>query len=114
MQNADAGMTKETYYEMCEQMGTNPEDGEVPISYDELLTQTQKSLLLFEHCQDRWDSNNGSYLGKDLNNIEFLLNLLDVDKSSWLDTINMLNITINYRVTSVNKKIRSKAKRKGK
>ena len=114
MQNIDAGMNKETYYEMCEQLGTNPSDGDVPIDYNDLLYQTQQALSLFEYCSDNWDNTNGSYLGKDLSNIDFLLNLMKIDKSSWLSVINMLNIIINFRVNSINKKIKNRAKRKGK
>ena len=109
MQNTDAGMTKQTYYEMCDQLGNDPEDGEVPLDYDDLLKQTQQALILFQYLPDKWDSMGGGYLGKDLSAVKFyieILSILDV-----IEVIDLLTIIINYRVESVNKKIQRKAKR---
>lgn len=101
------------YYEMCEQLGTNPEDGDIPIDFNDLLKQSQQALSLFEYCTDHWDTMNGSYLGKELTNIAFLLKLLVIDKSDWLTVIDMLNTIIPIRVDSVNKKMRVRAKMAG-
>lgn len=102
-------MTKDAYYEMCEQLGTDPEDGDIPIDFADLLYQSQMAVQLFEYCTDKWDGM-GGYLGKDLSNIEFLLKTLGVDKSSWLVVLDFLNIIIPMRVSSVNKKMKTKAK----
>ena len=106
-------MSKETYLEMSEQLGTKPEDGDIPTDFSELKKQSQLALSLFEYCTDKWDTMNGSYLGKDLSNIKFLLELLDIDKNEWLQVIELLNVIINIRIDSVNKKIKNRAKMAG-
>ncbi|MCP3899111.1 MAG: hypothetical protein GY707_05190 [Desulfobacteraceae bacterium] len=98
---------------MCEQLGTNPYDGEVPIDFGELCHQSQDALTLFEYCTDRWDTMNGSYLGKDLTNISFLLSMLSIDEPNWITVVDLLNVIIPYRVDSVNKKMKTKAKMSG-
>ena len=103
-------MSKYTYYEMCEQLGTNPDDGEIPIDYDDLMGQTQQALNLFQYLPDKWDSMGGGYLGKDLSSIKFYLELLDI--SDWTTIIDILNFITNYRIESVNTKLQSKNKRK--
>lgn len=113
MQNIDAGMNKQMYYEMCEQLGTNPEDGDVPVDYNDLLKQSQQAISLFEYCTDRWDTMNGSYLGKDLANIEYLLKLLKVDEIDRLVVVDLLNVIIPIRVDTVNKKMKTRAKMAG-
>lgn len=107
-------MTKESYYEMCEQLGTNPNDGDVPIEYDDLTNQTQLALYAFELLPDTWDTMNGSYLGKNFNILEFVLEHLVSNKSSWLTVTHLLLYIISIRVESVNKKMKQKAKMQAK
>lgn len=101
-------MTQETYYDMCEQLGINPEDGDVPVVFDDLTIQTQNAFSMFQYLPDKWDSMNGIYLGKSFDNVEFIFELLDIDKSNWLCIIDLLNTIIALRM----KKINSKQKRK--
>ncbi len=98
---------------MCEQLGTNPYEGELPIDFEELCHQSQDALTLFEYCTDKWDTMNGSYLGKDLTNMGFLLNMLSIEKSNWNNIVDLLNVIISIRVTSINKKMNTKAKMSG-
>lgn len=103
-------MTKESYYEMCKAMGTNPEKGDIPIDYDDLSFQSKKGLELFDLLPDLWDGMQGTYQGKNLNNIEFFLKILDIDKSSWLIITRLLTTIISFRVKSVNDTMKNKAK----
>lgn len=107
-------MTKDIYLEMCEQLNQEPDINNMPLAFDDLLYQTQLSLQLFDFLPDDWDSFNGSYMGKNLTTLEFLLNSLNIDKSDWYYIIIFLNAIINVRVETVNKKIQSKMKLKGK
>lgn len=114
LQNIDVGMSKETYYDMCEQMGTDPNNGDIPIEYDDITNQSQLALYIFEMLPDMWDTMNGGYLGKNLNNIEFILNMLVNNKSSWLVIIQLLQYIISMRVENINKKMKQRAKLKKK
>ena len=103
-------MTRDAYLDMCEQLGTNADDGILPIEYHELSNHTQDALSIFEYLQDNWDNMNGTYLGKDLSNIAFILELLHIEKSNWLIIYILLIRIINYRVKSINRRISNKAK----
>ena len=107
-------MTKESYYEMCEQLGTDPESGDIPVDYDDLTNQTQLALYAFELLPDSWDSMNGTYLGKSFNILEFVLEHLVSNKSSWLTVTMLLLYIISIRVEGVNKKMKQKAKMQAK
>jgi hypothetical protein len=102
-------MTKETFYEMCDQLGSTPEKDKIPIDYTDLSTQTKDALLVFEYCMDKWDAM-GRYMGKDLSNLKFIFKLLDIDKSNWLLVFDLLTDIISFRVESVNMKMENKAR----
>lgn len=93
-------------------MGTDPTDGEEPISYDELSTHTQMALEAFEYCTDKWDTMNGGYLGKDLNNLEFIYKVLKINPKHWSMVLLMLTNIIDIKSNIFNKKIKAKNKAK--
>jgi len=99
-------MSKENYYNMCEQLGTDPNDGVIPIDFDDLTFQSQDALIVFQYLRDEWDHMNGIYLGKDLSNIKFIFELLDIAKDNWLVIIQLLNYIVEIRIKKINKKKR--------
>ena len=66
MQNTGLGMTKDQYFEMCEALGTQPLDSEIPLEIDDFPSEVQEAFAVHSSLQDNWDTMNGHYLGKDL------------------------------------------------
>jgi len=71
-------MTKEQYFDMCEQLGTEPVDDQIPIEYEDLLFEVQEALKIYNVLQDNWDYMNGNYIGKNLNGFKDILEIFDV------------------------------------
>ncbi len=92
LNNTDTGMTRERYLELCEQMGNEPIEEEIPPDWDDFPEIVIYALNTFNLLGDRVAPDIG-YVGKDyttLNNYielygiedkEFFLRLL-----SWLDS----------------------------
>ncbi len=74
-------MKKESYYEMCEALGTKPKDEEIPVEYSDLPYEIQTTLEICNSLQDNYDSFNGTYLGKNYSNIRDLFEIYGVDAS---------------------------------
>lgn len=72
-------MTKEAYFEMCDMLGTEPKEDEIPIEYDELYDEVQEAIHVYNMLQDSWDSMNGIYLGKVMNGIADILDIAQVE-----------------------------------
>lgn len=72
-------MTKEAYYDMCEALGSEPIDDEVPIEYDDLLLEVQEALSIYSKLRDDWDGMNGVYLGKNYSGIMDIFSVLEVE-----------------------------------
>ena len=62
---AAGGMDTEQYFAMCEQMGWEPNESEIPVTPDNFSVEAQDALVLFDVLPDRWDGVNGVWLGKD-------------------------------------------------
>ena len=57
-------MTKAAYFEMCEALGSEPLEEEIPVDYEDLLVDVQEALSMYHKLRDEWDSMAGVYLGK--------------------------------------------------
>jgi hypothetical protein len=71
-------MTKDQYFEMCEMLGSEPLDSEIPIEHDDLPVEVQEALRIYSSLQDCWDYMGGNYIGKNLVAFKDLLDIYEV------------------------------------
>jgi hypothetical protein len=94
MQNAGIGMTKEQYFDMCEQLGTQPVDSEIPIEFEDFPPEAQLALSIYRLLRDEWEYMAGNYLGKNLNGIFEVFDAYEIeacDKRFYLELIHMID-----------------------
>ena len=85
-------MTKEQYFEMCEQLGTEPSPEEIPVELSDLPDGIQEAFDLYTKLPDRWDTFNGIYQGKDLTRLGVILDIKKVeDRATALDLILLID-----------------------
>jgi len=72
-------MTKAQYFEMCEMLGSEPKDSEIPIEFDDLSLEVQEAIQIYSNLQDCWDHMNGNYIGKNFNYIETVFKFYNVE-----------------------------------
>jgi hypothetical protein len=72
-------MTAEQYFDMCEQMGYEPIEEEIPKSFEDLPFTCQISLIIFNALPDRVGGMSGIWLGKDFSALEYIMYLYEVD-----------------------------------
>lgn len=80
-QNMNVGMTKETYYEMCEALGSEPVEEELPVEMDDFPPEVQEAISIYYRLRDEWDTMNGIYIGKSFAGLADILDILEVDQS---------------------------------
>jgi hypothetical protein len=78
MQNSNLSVTKATYFEICEQMGNEPIESEIPVEFEDLPIELQQALLVYRLLQDQWEGMNGIYLGKSLVGIQDIFEYLEI------------------------------------
>lgn len=96
MQNGSVAMTKEQYFDMCNQLGSEPVESEIPVEFDDFAMEVQLALSIYRMLRDEWEYMNGTYLGKNLNGIFQLFDVYEVnprDKKFYLELIHMIDST---------------------
>lgn len=87
-------MTKEAYFEMCEALGSEPLEEEIPVEYDDLLVDVQEALSMYHKLRDEWDGMNGVYIGKSYAGILDIFELQGVpveDRKTLYDLIGIID-----------------------
>lgn len=74
-------MTKEAYFEMCEMLGSEPLDEEVPLELDDFPWLVQQAFAIYGMLSDIWEGMSGSYLGKDYSLLFNLFDLYGIDSA---------------------------------
>jgi len=93
-QNSSLGMTKEAYFEMCESLGSEPVESEIPVDYQDLPIDAQEAIQIYNKLRDEWDGFNGIYMGKNYAGILDIFTILDVpveDRRTLFELINMID-----------------------
>jgi len=85
-------MTKEQYFDMCEMLQTEPIDSEIPIEISDLPYEAQIAYSIYITLNDSWESMSGAYLGKQLQGINDVMDIMEVeDKKSTLEHIQLFD-----------------------
>lgn len=93
-------MSKDAYFEMCEMMGSEPKDEEIPIEFNDLPDVVQQALEIYGFLPDRWEGMSATFLGKDYSIAFELFKTYEID--------NYVEQRLFLRIMSVIDSIRSK------
>lgn len=72
-------MTKEHYIEMCETLGDEVLEEDLPVEMDDFPLFVQNCFLVFYKLTDVWDTMNGNYCGKDYTIVFKLMEVYDLE-----------------------------------
>ena len=104
MQNAAVNMTKESYFEMCEMLGTEPKDEDIPVELEDFPLEVQQALNVYRMLRDEWDAMSGVYLGKSLIGITEIMDATEIDLADRKLTITLIRMIDSVRQEQINTK----------
>lgn len=85
-------MTKEQYLEMCEMMQQDPVPEHMPVEISDLPYDAQLAYSIFVSLNDNWEGMSGSYLGKQLQGISEIMDIMGIeDKKETLEIISLID-----------------------
>ena len=90
-------MTKEAYFEMCEALGTEPVDSEIPLDFNDFPVEVQEAFGIYNMLRDDWDGMSGTYMGKHLEGIKDLFEILDVPVEDYKTMLTLVKMIDSYR-----------------
>lgn len=73
-------MNQDQYIQMCEQMGWEISENELPKDASNLSIEAQSALLLLNSLPDKWDGMSGTWLGKDYSGLEAIMNIYEIQE----------------------------------
>jgi hypothetical protein len=93
---------------LCEQLGSEPIDSEIPVTLDTLPYEAQQAWQIFDLLPDRFDSMTGSYYGKDFSSLINYYSLFNVEDN----TITTLVIRMfdYYETIEISNKLKNRPK----
>jgi hypothetical protein len=97
---------------MCELLGSEPVEEEIPITREDLNIDTQLVLSIYDKLQANWEGMSGQYLGKDLSLIPTLIKHYKFNKSLEYYTWEIIPIIDNFVAQDIAQKIKSRQKSK--
>lgn len=96
-------MTKEAYFEMCEVLGSEPVDSEIPVEFDDFPLEVQQAFEVYRMLRDEWDAMSGTYLGKSLIGIADLLETAEIEPQEKKFITMLVRLIDNVRSNEINK-----------
>ena len=108
MENNDLGVTKDTYFEMCEMLGEEPSEENMPVEFQDFPDLVQQCFLIHRTLTDVWDTMNGNYMGKDYTIVFKLFELYQIEQTETLVALDLLHSIDAVKSKTVAEKIRQK------
>ena len=94
-------MTKDQYFEMCEALGSEPLESEIPVDYEDLALEVQEALRIYNNLQDTWDYMGGNYIGKNLTGFMDILKIFEVESADHRATYELVMHIDRIRAKSI-------------
>jgi len=105
-------MTQERYLKMCEQMGKEPDEAEMPPDLEDFPEIVIQALNTFSHLGDRTYPDIG-YMGKDFTNLSHYLDINGIENTElFLEILTYLESRAIKQSQDALKREREKLKRK--
>jgi len=89
---------------MCELMGNEPVEAEIPVDYEDFPVEVQQAFSVYNMLRDEWDSMSGVYLGKTLIGIKDILDAMEIEREEHKFMIILVRMIDRVRSDEINSK----------
>lgn len=103
-------MTKADYFEMCEQLGEQPVEANIPVEFEDFIWEVQQAFQIYNILKDEWDGFNGIYLGKNLVGITEIFDISQISTEDRYTMVLLIKMIDRIRGQELNSKEQKPAK----
>jgi hypothetical protein len=82
---------------MCELMGSEPVESEIPVEFEDFPIDVQQAVLVYRMLKDEWEGFNGLYLGKSYIGLTEVLDYMEIDISDRKLVVQLIKLIDNVR-----------------
>jgi hypothetical protein len=97
-------MTKDSYFEMCEMMGYEPDDKDTPVELEDFPPEVQSAFELYQVLQDVWEGMSGTYMGKNMSGINDLFNIYQIHQEEKRFVLELIALIDSERMKTLSEK----------
>ena len=72
-------MSQDQYIDMCEQMGWEINEDDIPKDPSVFSIEVQQALMLLNILPDKWEGMSGTWMGKDYSGLDAIMNIYEID-----------------------------------
>lgn len=105
-------MTKDAYYDMCDQLRSDPVEEEIPLDVADFPLEVVQAWQCYSRLPSSIDSFSGTYLGKDLRMVESVFRLLGIPQEDHLMYYDLIIMIDNTEKTQVQLRHEQRSKSK--
>jgi hypothetical protein len=110
--NSDHKVSRETYFNLCEQLGKEPDPDEIPPDIDDFPEDVKNAIITFGKLGDRIVADVG-YIGKDYTSLPIHMSLLHLyNKDLFVETLLRLDERVIKKSAEEMRRERKKLERK--
>ena len=110
----DSAIDVEKYLRICEQLNQEPDPQKMPLATEDFPTEVQVAFFIFSFLEDNWEGTSGAYLGKRWGNVEYLLNLHEIQNQK--ETLYIMKmyegIIVEYRAQKAAQKRKAEERKR--
>lgn len=99
-QNSLVKVTKESYFEMCEMLGQEPIEADIPVEFSDLPNECQTAIHIYSNLKDDRDPMQGTYYGKSLLGLLDLFTIYEVELQDRKLTLEFIQALDDFRKTN--------------
>jgi len=86
-------MTREQFFELHKQMGTVPDEADIPIDFEDLGFEAKQAVILFNILPDKIEGMGGVWMGKEYSGLSDIMNIYSMNNPK--TTMNLLLVCIS-------------------
>ena len=90
---------------MCEMVGFEPLEEQIPVELADLPLEVQEAYRVYVLLNDNWDSFGGNYLGKNMSGLLDIMNILEIEDK--VTILNIIQILDRNRMNQVQAQIKA-------
>lgn len=97
-------MSKEHYFEMCEMLGAEPVESEIPIEFEDFPYELQEIMTIYHKLKDEWNVVSGDYMGKSIQGILDIFKILKIPEDDYEFVFGMITLIDSKRMAVISER----------
>lgn len=101
-------MTKDQYYDMCDMLGTEVIEEDIPVNQEDLMPEILLAYNIYSLLSPKFDSFNGGYFGKDYINLNTLFEMYEVTIQDRKEYFKIILILDSIDTEQINNRLKNR------